>query len=177
MKVQTGLWKEGERMKMVKFFFLLFLLLSFNLFSIAQRSENGALKGDSFLMYEQNTVRMGQYLFAEASLPNSVQSQSWFHTLECTPWEHVDTYYDCLDLSSCNDIYGYDCLTKVRFYVYERQCDVYSEPGHYYVKTVTQHKESGAIVDCCNICVMHAPTPAVRVDPGISQDNAKDCSR
>ena len=71
-----------------------------------------------------------------------VQPNGWFNSVECSPWEHTSTYFNCEDYSSScvNDIYGYDCLTKMRYYVYQRQCDVYSEPGHVYVKTTTQYE-------------------------------------
>jgi len=85
-----------------------------------------------------------------------VQPSGWFNSVECGPWEHVRTYFNCEDYSSTciNDIYGYDCLTKMRYYVYERQCDVYSEPRHIYVKTTTQYEERGAVVGCCDVCTM-----------------------
>jgi hypothetical protein len=85
-----------------------------------------------------------------------IHLQGWYNSVECGPWEEYQSRYECEDYSSLclHDIYGFDCLTKMLYRDYERMCDVYSEPGHVYVKTTIQYMTKGAVVGCCNICTM-----------------------
>ncbi len=93
---------------------------------------------------------------AAATDMGAIAPSGWYNSTECTPWEEYQTRYECEDYSSrCNhDIYGYDCLTKMFYRDYMRNCNVYSEPGHVYVKTTTQYRSTGAVIGCCNICTM-----------------------